>query len=505
MDMKFEEFGTANCNPEPTAGEVAVQTPAARFRALAAAVDVALKGNLDAPLPLEGNDQLTVLARNLQALFAQMRVSQGIPQGDADRATELQRLTKENARLQSLIADTPAIIYSSVPSGDFKMTFVSANASRVLGYDPADMVADPNFWFDHIHPEDIPNIFSSLALVFVEGQRTYEYRFRASDGRYLWMHDTLRLVRDANGDPLEVIGSLTDITIRRTMEEALKKTGEEQNLLIEKLQQAQAQLLQSEKMASIGQLAAGVAHEINNPVGFVNSNMSSLHGYVETLMKLIDGYDQLLTRAGADPEIIAAVATMKEQADLAFLKDDVADLVRESMDGLKRVKDIVQSLKDFSHVGEVDWQMADLHQGIDSTLTIANNDFKYKAKIDKQYGQLPPVKCLASQLNQVFMNLIVNASHAIEESGVISIRTGVNGDWVWITVSDTGTGIAPEHLSRIFEPFFTTKPVGQGTGLGLSLSYNIVQKHGGRIEVQSELGKGASFTVHLPIDPQTDP
>jgi PAS domain S-box-containing protein len=505
MDMKFEEFGTENCNPEPAAAEVAVQPPAVRFRALAVAVDAALKGNLDAPLPLEGNDQLTVLARNLQALLAQMRAGQGIPQGDADRAAELQRLTKENARLQSLIADTPAIIYSSVPSGDFKMTFVSANASRVLGYDPADMVADPNFWFEHIHPDDIPNIFSSLALVFVEGQRTYEYRFRASDGRYLWMHDTLRLVRDANGDPLEVIGSLTDITIRRTMEEALKKTGEEQNLLIEKLQQAQAQLLQSEKMASIGQLAAGVAHEINNPVGFVNSNMSSLHGYVETLMKLIDGYDQLLTRAGADPETIAAVAAMKKQADLAFLKDDVTDLVRESMDGLKRVKDIVQSLKDFSHVGETDWQMADLHQGIDSTLTIANNGFKYKAKIDKQYGQLPPVKCLVSQLNQVFMNLIVNASHAIEESGVISIRTGVNGDWVWITVSDTGTGIAPEHLSRIFEPFFTTKPVGQGTGLGLSLSYNIVKKHGGRIEVQSELGKGTSFTVHLPIDPQADP
>jgi two-component system, NtrC family, sensor kinase len=505
MDMKFEEFGTENCNPEPAAAEVAVQPPAVRFRALAAAVEAALKGNLDTSLPLEGNDQLTVLARNLQALLAQMRAGQGIPQGDADRAAELQRLTKENARLQSLIADTPAIIYSSVPSGDFKMTFVSANASRVLGYDPADMVADPNFWFEHIHPDDIPNIFSSLALVFVEGQRTYEYRFRASDGRYLWMHDTLRLVRDANGDPLEVIGSLTDITIRRTMEEALKKTGEEQNLLIEKLQQAQAQLLQSEKMASIGQLAAGVAHEINNPVGFVNSNMSSLHGYVETLMKLIDGYDQLLTRAGADPETIAAVAAMKKQADLAFLKDDVTDLVRESMDGLKRVKDIVQSLKDFSHVGETDWQMADLHQGIDSTLTIANNGFKYKAKIDKQYGQLPPVKCLVSQLNQVFMNLIVNASHAIEESGVISIRTGVNGDWVWITVSDTGTGIAPEHLSRIFEPFFTTKPVGQGTGLGLSLSYNIVKKHGGRIEVQSELGKGTSFTVHLPIDPQADP
>ncbi len=503
MDMKFEEFGTANCQPEPAAAEVAAQPVAARFRALSAAVDAALKGNLDAPLPLDGHDQLTVLAKNLQALLAQMRTGGGMPQDDVDRTAELQRLTKENTRLESLIADTPAIIYSSVPSGDFKMNFVSANALRVLGYDPADMVADPNFWFEHIHPDDIPTIFSSLAMVFVEGQRTYEYRFRASDGRYLWMHDTLRLIRDADGNPLEVIGSLTDITNRRNMEEALKKTGEEQNLLIEKLQQAQAQLLQSEKMASIGQLAAGVAHEINNPVGFVNSNMNSLHGYVETLMKLIDDYDQLLTGAGDHPEIVAAAKEMKKQADLVFLKDDVTDLVRESMDGLKRVKDIVQSLKDFSHVGETDWQMADLHQGIDSTLTIANNGFKYKATIDKQYGPLPQVKCLASQLNQVFMNLIVNASHAIVDSGVISIRTGVDGDWVWVTVSDTGVGIAPEHMSHIFEPFFTTKPVGQGTGLGLSLSYNIVKKHGGRIEVQSELGKGTAFTVHLPIDPQT--
>lgn len=404
-------------------------------------------------------------------------------------------------RFEYLIANTPAIIYSSVPSGDFKMTFVSANASRVLGYDPAEMVADPNFWFNHIHPDDIPTIFSSLALVFVEGQRTYEYRFRSSDGRYLWMHDTLRLIRDAHGNPLEVIGSLTDITDRKAMEEALKETGEEQKLLIEKLQQAQAQLLQSEKMASIGQLAAGVAHEINNPVGFVNSNMNSLRNYVETLFKLIDDYDQVLARAGNPTPVASDIARLKQQADLDFLKEDVSELVKESMDGLKRVKDIVQSLKDFSHVGESDWQVADLHHGLDSTLNIANNEFKYKATVDKQYGQLPLVKCLASQLNQVFMNLIVNASQAIKESGVITIRTGAQDDWAWIEISDNGVGIAPENLSHIFDPFFTTKPIGQGTGLGLSVSYNIVKNHGGSIDVKSELGKGTSFIVRLPLNP----
>lgn len=492
MEMKFEEYGAAKPAPQPV-------DAATRFRAIAAAVDAALKGDLQAPLPLDGQDQLTALARKLHALFGQMgRVATG------SGTAEQQRLLKENAQLEYLIANTPAIIYSSVPSGDFKMTFVSANASRVLGYDPEEMVADPNFWFNHIHPDDIPTIFSSLAMVFVEGQRAYEYRFRTSDGRYLWMHDTLRLIRDAEGNPLEVIGSLTDITDRKTMEEALKQTGEEQKLLIEKLQEAQAQLLQSEKMASIGQLAAGVAHEINNPVGFVNSNMGSLSSYVDTLFEVIDGYDQLLARTGNNPEIAAAAAQLKKKADLDYLKEDVTELVKESMDGLKRVKDIVQSLKDFSHVGETDWQMADLHHGLDSTLNIANNSFKYKARVEKQYGNLPLVKCLASQLNQVFMNLIVNASHAIKESGVITIRTGVDGEWVWVEVSDTGVGIPAENLPRIFDPFFTTKPVGQGTGLGLSLSYNIVQKHSGRIDVISEVGKGTTFTVHLPIDPQPE-
>jgi len=165
------------------------------------------------------------------------------------------------------------------------------------------------------------------------------------------------------------------------------------------------------------------------------------------------------------------------------------------------VRDIVQSLKDFAHIGETDWQLADLHAGIDSTLTIAANEFKYKATVSKEYGQLPSVKCLPSQINQVFMNLIVNASQAIQANGIITVRTGYADDWVWVEVGDNGAGIAPDILTRIFDPFFTTKPVGKGTGLGLSLSYNIVTKHGGRIEVASELGKGTRFTVHLPVNP----
>ncbi|MBY0573145.1 MAG: PAS domain-containing protein [Undibacterium sp.] len=402
-------------------------------------------------------------------------------------------------RLLYLIDNTPVIIYSSVPTGDFKMTFVSNNAQRVLGYPAEDMVKDPNFWFDHIHPEDAPAIFSSLALIFTEGQRTYEYRFRKSDGIYLWMHDTLRLIKDERGNPLEIVGSLTDITSRKQMEEALYKTGEQQKILIRSLQEAKDQLLQSEKMASIGQLAAGIAHEINNPVGFVNSNMGTLKNYIATMLSVIEAYDKTLKIAHVSEDIQAYINKVIAKADLVFIAEDVQSLLSESMDGLKRVRDIVQSLKDFSHVGENEWQIADLHLGLDSTLNIVNNELKYKAVVVKEYGVIPQVECLASQLNQVFMNMLINASHAIVDKGVITIRTGCDDESVWISISDTGSGIDPQHLNRIFDPFFTTKPVGSGTGLGLSLSYGIINKHKGRIEVSSQLGEGTCFTVFLPL------
>jgi two-component system NtrC family sensor kinase len=412
-------------------------------------------------------------------------------------------VAKSNSdRLQYLLDNTPAIIYTSVPTGDFKMTFVSGNAYHVLGYRPEEMVSDPNFWFNHIHPDDVAQIFSSLAMLFSEGQRTYEYRFMSQSGHYVWMHDMLRLIRDEAGNPVEVVGSLTDITERKQMESALQKKGEEQQTLIGKLQEAQEQLVQSEKMASVGQLAAGIAHEINNPVGFVNSNMGTLKTYVATLFDVLDQYDGLVKKFPEGHEVTKRFIEIRKNADIEFLKDDVADLVNESMDGLKRVKDIVQSLKDFSHVGETELIEADIHQGIDTTLNIVMNEIKYKASVVKEYGQLPLLKCLISQLNQVFMNLLVNAAHAIKDTGVITVSTGSNDAWIWIKIADTGGGIAPENLNRIFEPFFTTKPVGSGTGLGLSLSYGIVKKHGGRIEVQSEVGKGSSFTIHLPLLPE---
>lgn len=287
--------------------------------------------------------------------------------------------------------------------------------------------------------------------------------------------------------------------LNRAIEDLGKEKAEQQQLII-KLEDAQNQLMQSEKLASIGQLAAGVAHEINNPVGFVNSNIGALDGYVQSLLKLVEAYGNAVGKLPAISSELQDATALKNKIDFDYLKEDVVSLIAESKDGLDRVKKIVQDLKDFSRVDSTqEWQLADLHKCIDSTLNVIWNEVKFKAEVEKQYGVLPEVECVVSQLNQVFLNLMVNAAHAIPERGKITLSSGVENDWVWIAVADNGIGIAPENLKRIFDPFFTTKPVGKGTGLGLSVSYNAIAKHGGRIDVESEVGKGTTFRVYLPI------
>ena len=269
--------------------------------------------------------------------------------------------------------------------------------------------------------------------------------------------------------------------------------------LIQKLEETHNQLMQSEKMASIGQLAAGVAHEINNPVGFVNSNLGTLQRYAEHLLRLLAAYERI--EGSLADDLRREIDRLKREIDADYLREDIGNLLSESVDGLQRVKRIVQDLKEFSHVDRAEQEWANLESGLDSTLNVVWNELKYKAKVVKEYGQIPQIRCFPSQLNQVFMNLLINAAHAIEHQGRITIRTGHDRENVWVEIEDTGKGIAPEHLGRIFEPFFTTKPVGKGTGLGLSLSYGIVHQHGGHIEVASELAKGSYFRVMLPRHP----
>lgn len=311
-------------------------------------------------------------------------------------------------------------------------------------------------------------------------------------------------------ESVQLIGNdLWRIVRRSRLENEMKAQLQRITALNEKLTQAQGQLLQSEKMASIGQLAAGVAHELNNPIGFIQSNIVTLQDYVGDLIELLDFAGDAIERLG-DAATCDAFSRLKETKDLGFLREDIGQLLAESKDGTDRVRRIVQNLKDFSHVSEEEWSWADLQKGIESTLNLVWNEIKYKAEVDKQFGDLPAVYCMPSQLNQVFMNLLVNAAQSIESKGKITIRSGfdegaLNEETrVWVEIEDTGKGIPPENLTRIFDPFFTTKPVGKGTGLGLSLAWSIVKKHKGTITVSSEVGKGTTFLIVLPVQPADD-
>ena len=232
-------------------------------------------------------------------------------------------------------------------------------------------------------------------------------------------------------------------------------------------------------------------------MGFISSNLTTLGKYHERISEFIAILFAALSGAagGADS---AGVGEQRKRLKIDYILEDTPQLIAESQDGAQRVRKIVQDLKSFSRVDESEHKRVDLNECLDSTINIAWNEIKYVASLDREYGDIPPVQCYPQQLNQVFMNLLVNAAHAIEGQGTIRVRTWQEGDTICVAVSDTGCGIPAENLKRIFEPFFTTKDVGKGTGLGLSISYDIVKKHNGEMLVESEVGKGTTFTVRLP-------
>ncbi|TBR09308.1 MAG: sensor histidine kinase [Lysobacter sp.] len=293
--------------------------------------------------------------------------------------------------------------------------------------------------------------------------------------------------------------TFTDVSARSARELELQQRHDELERTYRRLSGAQEQLLQSEKMASIGQLAAGVAHEINNPIGYVHSNLGTLREYVSALFGMIDAYSTAL--AAPDPMSQRdTVQAQRQRLDIDFILGDLPQLLDESREGIERVTRIVQDLKEFSHVGRNEaMRPSDLVKGLESTLNIVWNDLKYKVKLEKHYGEMPPVECHPSEINQVFMNLLINAGQAIAERGVITLACGAEDAEAWISIGDSGCGIAEESLGRIFDPFFTTKPIGRGTGLGLAISYRIIEKHHGRIDVSSRVGTGTTFRIVLPL------
>ncbi len=286
------------------------------------------------------------------------------------------------------------------------------------------------------------------------------------------------------------------ITIVDTSE--LKQTARKLTSACEDLQKTQLQMLQREKMASIGQLAAGVAHEINNPIGFVSSNLSTLVKYVERLSIFISRQAEICAPQ-MTAESCAELDKARDELKIERILADLSPLIAESLDGVGRVRTIVRDLKSFSRSDEGEYKSADMIECLDSAVNIVWSELKYKATLQRNYSELPPVFCYPQQLNQVFMNLLVNAAHAIDRQGVVTIDTRHENNEVLISISDTGCGIPAGNLDRIFEPFFTTKESGQGTGLGLSISYAIVKRHHGEISVESTPGKGTTFFVRIPV------
>ena len=344
------------------------------------------------------------------------------------------------------------------------------------------------------------------ATLQAQQQRLYLLLLSAALAALL-LYAALRLIRShaiinrVNNQLLQANEGL-EAAVRERTAELLRANGQLQTEIAER-KQLEGRLVQSERLAGIGQLAAGVAHEINNPLAFLGANTAMLEQYLARLFEMLAIYQEAEQSMAAQPSpaLAARLQRERERLELDYLREDIPDILRESRDGMARVSKIVQSLKEFARGdAQQQWELADLHGCIDATLELMAGELQQAADVVKQYGALPDIECLPSQLSQVVMNLLLNACRAVgPQRGRITVRTGMEDGQAWFEVADDGCGIAPEVLPRIFDPFFTTRDIGQGTGLGLALSYGIVQQHGGRIDVQSAPGQGSTFRVTLPL------
>ncbi|MFH1216109.1 MAG: ATP-binding protein [Pseudomonadota bacterium] len=339
---------------------------------------------------------------------------------------------------------------------------------------------------NHICPLKI--VLTSQKDVIVE----HVHASGSDSKRYIEIHGYPVFAED--GELTHMIEFSQDITARKVAELALEEKNNELEVACENLRSARAQLLQSEKLAVIGQLAAGVAHEINNPAGFVSSNLATLEKYGEKINAFIDSLEGSI-ETGRKEEI----ADHKKRLKIDYILSDFPDLIGQCRSGLDRIANTVRGLKSFCRADNNRVELADINACLDEAITLVWNELKYKATMQKEYGAVPKMYCMPQQLEQVFMNLLVNAAHAIDKNGEITVKTWCDGSSSFVAISDSGCGIPSERMEQIFEPFFTTKVTGKGTGLGLSICREIVYKHQGEISVVSRQGHGATFTIALPL------
>lgn len=393
--------------------------------------------------------------------------------------------------------------------------YANHEIAEILGYsieEVQEMGAE--FLPNTLHPDDWEKVitYHQTFPTAIDGEIfEIEYRMKDAGGKWHWVYsrDT-SFSRNADGKVKQLLGVATDITVRKEAEIQLQQQAEYLENTLNQLQRTQAKLIQSEKMSSLGNMVAGVAHEINNPVNFIHANLTPACEYSQDLLQLVELYQQYY------PNPPEEIEEKIEDIDLDFIKEDLMKLLQSMRVGTQRIREIVLSLRNFSRLDEAEFKRVNIHEGIESTLMILHNRLKAKPEhpeisVIKEYGKLPAVECYPGQLNQVFMNIFANSIDALEESFVknkeqkinpqICISTEVvNGNWIVIRIADNGQGIPPEILSKLFDPFFTTKDVGKGTGLGLSISYQIVvHKHGGKLSCHSILGQGAEFVIEIPV------
>ena len=391
------------------------------------------------------------------------------------RAAE-EALRLSETRFRGLVENSRAIICSIDGTGVF--TYISPSVKDILGWEMDDFVGKPVT--ELLHPEDVPVAESWMEDGFVDPtqEKGWDFRMRHREGHYLWFSSDETVVHDDEGNVSEIIAAAHDITY-------IKKVNNELAEAYYNLQQTQSQLIQSEKMASLGMLVAGIAHEINTPIGAVNSMHDTLTRAYSRLKSEIE------SRCAHD-------CTLSERMTPLLTAIDNANAVIQT--GTARVTEIVKRLRSFARLDEAELKTVDIHEGIEDTLALVHHEIKNRITVERKYGDIRPVACFPGRLNQVFLNLLNNARQAIDDKGTITIATRIERGMLRIDFSDDGRGISEEHLKRIFDPGFTTKGVGVGTGLGLSICYTILEEHHGRIEVASKPGEGTTFTLWIPLN-----
>jgi two-component system, NtrC family, sensor kinase len=424
---------------------------------------------------------------------------------DISARTQDEAALKESEERFRLISENVADLIA-ILDHDGKCLYASPSHGHE-GIRPEDIVG--RSYLANIAPEDVPHLKQRMDRV-ISGSRHQlaQFRFRHGDGSWRHKETTISLLVDDRGTRL--LSVARDITDRVVLDEErllLEKQLSDQNNALKKtigeVHQMQQSLIQSEKMASIGQLTAGIAHEINNPLAFVSSNLNRFKEYFDAVVRVLHSWNEAKPAMQKDPrlqQVLATISQAEEQADLEFVVTDFDVLMTHTEGGAERIRSIVDRLRGFSHMADTSQGAIDLNAAMDETLELIWNELKYKATIVKEYGALPRVTCNSGEIKQVLVNLLVNAAQALPAKGTIRLTSSVVDNHAVIEVQDSGVGIPEEHLKRIFDPFFTTKPVGKGTGLGLWISTTIIQKHSGTLTVKSEVGKGTTMTISLPLD-----